>query len=307
MSSPSLDVPAAPPHRTLSRTATAIVVVAPFLGVLCAIGLLWDVAVGPLDLALFAAFYFLTGLGITVGYHRLFTHASFEAPHWLRALLAILGSLALQGSVTSWAAEHRKHHAFSDVDGDPHSPHAGRGAGLRARAAGILHAHMGWFFTTKGVAAAEARYRRDLDADRVIRTIDRAYPLWIALTFAIPFLVGYAAGGLDRGLQAFVWAGLVRIFIVHHLTWSINSVCHAFGTRPFRARDESRNNWLLALPTLGEAWHNNHHAFPGSAIFGLDRRQLDVGGLVILGLERLGIVRRVNRPAESQRDARRAR
>ena len=305
MATPTLELPAAPSRRVFSRAATAIVVIAPFLGVCSAIGLLWDVAVGPLDLVLLVGLWFLTGLGITVGYHRLFTHASFEAPGWLRALLAILGSLALQGSVTSWAAEHRKHHAFSDVEGDPHSPHAGRNAGFPGRVAGIWHAHMGWFFTTKGVAASQARYRRDLDADPVVRLIDRAYPLWIVLTFAIPFLVGYAAGGVGRGVQALVWGGLVRVFIVHHLTWSINSVCHAFGTRPFRARDESRNNWLLALPTLGEAWHNNHHAFPGSAVFGLDRRQLDVGGLVILGLERLGIVRRVNRPAEAQRDARR--
>ena len=311
MSSTSIDVTAPslrPWRRFLARAATAVAVLVPPLGVASALGLLWGVAVRPVDLALLLGFYLVTGVGITVGFHRLFTHASFDTSAWLRAALAILGSLALEGSVASWAAEHRMHHAFSDADGDPHSPHASRGPGIAGRLTGLWHAHMGWFFTTKGVAAAQAKYRRDLDADPVVRTVDRLYWLWILLTFGIPFLVGYAVGGTAaRGFEAFVWAGLIRILLVHHLTWSINSVCHAFGKRPYKARDESRNNWLLALPTMGEAWHNNHHAFPGSAIFGLDRGQVDLGGLVIRGLERLGLVWNVKRPAEAQLAARRQR
>jgi stearoyl-CoA desaturase (Delta-9 desaturase) len=292
--------------RRLKRIITAIAVIVPPLGILSAAGLLWGVALQPVDVILFAAFYVVTGVGISVGYHRFFTHRSFETSAPMRAALAIAGSLALEGGVIGWSCEHRKHHAFSDVEGDPHSPHVGRGEGTIQRLKGLWHAHMGWFFSTKGIAEADLRLRRDLDADPVIRTTDRLYGLWMLATFGIPFLVGYAVGGTAwTGFEAFVWAGLIRIFIGHHVTWSINSICHMYGKRPYRARDESRNNWLLALPSFGEAWHNNHHAFPSSAVFGLDRGQLDLGALTIRTFERLGLVWDVKRPNERQRAARR--
>jgi stearoyl-CoA desaturase (Delta-9 desaturase) len=294
------------PHRLARRIAAGIGVFLPLLGVLVACGLFWGVAVRPVDLVLVVVFYTLTGVGISVGYHRLFTHRSFETSAPMRALLAIFGSLAIEGGVISWASEHRKHHAYSDVEGDPHSPHVS-GPGLGGRVQGLWHAHMGWFFSTKGIAEAEQRFRRDLDADPVIRTIDRMYAVWIVLTLGIPFAVGYAFGGtLHTGFEAMIWGGLVRTFIGHHITWSINSICHSFGTRPYQARDESRNNWLLAFPSFGEAWHNNHHAFPGSAIFGLDRRQLDLGALTIRLFERLGLVWDVKAPDAEQRALRRA-
>ncbi len=298
------------PHvrrRLLKRLAAAVGVLGPPFGALSALGLLWGVAVRPVDVVLLVVFYAATGVGISVGYHRLFTHRSFETSPAMRALLAIFGSLALEGGVIGWASEHRKHHAYSDVEGDPHSPHVGRREGLIGRIQGLWHAHMGWFFSTKGIAEAEERFRRDLDADPVVKTVDHLYGLWILLTFGIPFAVGFAAGGtVGAGFEGLVWGGLVRIFLGHHVTWSVNSICHSFGTRPYRARDESRNNWLLALPTFGEAWHNNHHAFPSSAIFGLDRRQLDLGALTIRGLERLGLVWNVKHPEDEQRASRRA-
>jgi stearoyl-CoA desaturase (delta-9 desaturase) len=294
------------PNFLLRRIVTAIGVSIPMIGVLIALGLFWGVAVRPVDLALLFVFYTLTGVGISVGYHRLFTHSAFETSPPMRGALAILGSFALQGGVIGWACEHRKHHAYSDVPGDPHSPHVS-GHGLKGRIKGLWHAHMGWFFSTKGMAESELRFRRDLDADPVLRSVDRLYFLWILLTLGIPFAIGYAVGGtLWLGFEAMVWGGLVRIFLGHHITWSINSICHMFGSRPYKARDESRNNFLLALPSFGEAWHNNHHAFPASAIFGLDRRQLDLGALTIRLFERLGLVWNVNAPDESQRALRRA-
>ena len=293
------------PHRLLRRVVTGIGVSIPAIGVLIAFGLFWGVAVRPIDVILLVALYTVTGVGISVGYHRLFTHRAFETSAAMRAVLAIFGSLALEGGVIGWASEHRKHHAYSDVQGDPHSPNVS-GPGLKGRIKGLWHAHMGWFFSTKGIAESELRFRRDLDADPVVRTVDRLYGIWILLTVGIPFGVGYAVGGtLALGFEAAVWGGLVRIFLGHHITWSINSICHMFGARPYQARDESRNNFLLALPSFGEAWHNNHHAFPGSAVFGLDRRQLDLGALTIRLFERLGLIWNVNVPSESQRAQRR--
>jgi stearoyl-CoA desaturase (Delta-9 desaturase) len=295
------------PNFLLRRIVTAIGVSIPMIGVLIALGLFWGVAVRPVDLALLVFFYTITGVGISVGYHRLFTHRAFETSAPMRAMLAIFGGFALEGGVIGWSCEHRKHHAYSDVEGDPHSPHVS-GPGFKGKVKGLWHAHMGWFFSTKGVAESELRFRRDLDADPVVRTVDRLYFVWILLTLGIPFAIGYLVGGtLWLGFEAMVWGGLVRIFLGHHITWSINSICHMFGSRPYKARDESRNNFLLALPSFGESWHNNHHAFPASAIFGLDRRQLDLGALTIRLFERLGLVWNVNAPDESQRALRRSR
>lgn len=282
-----------------SQVAGIVAVVVPPIGVLSAMGVLWGVAFRPLDLVLMAVLYAFTGLGITMGWHRYFTHRGFETRTWLRATLAILGSMAIQGPLTQWVTDHRKHHALSDREGDPHSPHAGREPGVRGAAVGLVHAHVGWLFRTKGMERGPA-YAKDLYDDPLIRWIDRLYLLWVALSLGIPFAIGYAFGGTSLGLEAMVWAGLVRIFAFQHVTFSINSICHMFGRRAYRSRDESRNVWYLAPLSFGESWHNNHHAFPASARHGIDRGQLDLAWLVIRGLERLGLVWDVRRPTPDQ-------
>jgi stearoyl-CoA desaturase (Delta-9 desaturase) len=289
-----------------SQIVTVIAVVVPPIGLLFAAGLLWGVALSWVDVALFVALYVLGGLGITVGYHRLFTHRSFETKPWLRGTFAVLGSMTMQGPVTQWVTDHRKHHALSDRDGDPHSPHAGRAPGAWGAVKGFAHAHVGWLFHLKGMERGE-QYGKDLYDDRVVRRIDRLYFLWVVLTFAIPFAIGYLLGGfsLSLGFQALVWGGLIRIFAYQHATFSVNSICHLFGRRAYRSRDESRNNWVVAALTFGEGWHNNHHAFPSSARHGLDRFQLDLSWWTIRGLERAGLAWDVRIPDASQRDRRR--
>ena len=262
-----------------------------------ALVLLWERFVGPLDLAVMTAMYVATGLGVTVGFHRLLTHRSFQTVGWVRAVFAVLGSMSVQGPVIHWVSDHRKHHAFTDEEGDPHSPHVGAGRGLRRALAGLWHAHVGWLFSAAGRAEPQ-RYARDLVADPLMRGISRLFPGWVALGLAIPFAIGYAAtGNLRGGLIGLLWGGLVRIFLLHHVTFAINSVCHFFGRRRFATDDESRNVFWLAVPSFGEAWHHNHHAFPTSAFHGLRRREIDPGGLVIRGLERLGLAWDVVRPS----------
>jgi stearoyl-CoA desaturase (Delta-9 desaturase) len=276
-------------------------VVIPVAGFLLAIVLLWDKAVGPRDLGIMAVLYVLTGLGITVGFHRLLTHRSFETARPVRAAFAILGSMAVQGPVLNWVADHRKHHAYTDEDGDPHSPHLSRLPGVLGALSGLWHAHVGWLFTVAGRAARE-RYVPDLLADRTLRAIDRLFFAWVVLGLLVPFGFGWLLGGtLGAALTALLWGGLVRIFLLHHVTFAINSLCHFLGRRRFRTDDESRNVAWLAPLSFGEAWHHNHHAFPTSAFHGLRRREVDPGGWVITALERTGLAWDVKRvPAERQ-------
>jgi stearoyl-CoA desaturase (delta-9 desaturase) len=288
----------------LSQLAGVVAVVVPPVGVLSAMGVLWDVAFHPIDLVLLLVLYALCGLGITVGWHRYFSHRGFETTGPVKALLAILGSMAMQGPLTQWVTDHRKHHALSDKEGDPHSPHAGREPGPIGAVIGLLHAHVGWLFSTKGMERGPA-YAKDLYADQLVRWIDRLYLLWVALTLGIPFSVGYAFGGVSLGLEAMVWAGFVRVFLFQHATFAVNSVCHAFGQQAYVTRDESRNVWLLALPVFGESWHNNHHAFPSSARHGLDPGQIDVSWWTIRALEKLGLAWDLKRPSAEQRARRR--
>ncbi len=289
-----------------SQLAGVIAVVVPPVVVVLAMGLLWDTAFHVEDLVAMLVLYVLCGLGITVGWHRYFSHKSFETSRATRAVLAILGSMAMQGPLTQWVTDHRKHHAFSDVEGDPHSPHAGFGDSLLGRFLGLWHAHWGWLFTTKGLERGH-HYGRDLYEDPLIRWIDRLYLLWVLATVGIPFLIGYLVGGTAlRGVETLVWAGLVRIFVWQHITFSINSICHVFGARPFRTRDESRDVKLLALVSFGESWHNGHHAFPASAVHGLAGKQIDLSALVIRGMEKTGLAWDVRRPAAAQVDRRRA-
>ncbi len=271
------------------KTANLIAVVLPFLAFVAAVALLWNRLVSWTDLALLAFMYLITAFGVTVGYHRLFAHRAFETYRPIRYALAVLGSMALEGPVVTWVADHRKHHAFADEEGDPHSPHVGHGEGLRGAIRGLWHAHMGWLFISEGKAGAR-RYARDLLADRGLRLISRAFLLIVLAGLAIPFALGLAlTGSLIGGLTALLWAGLVRIFFIHHASWSINSVCHFFGRRRFQTDDHSRNVFWLALPSLGESWHHNHHAFPTSASHGLRWWELDLSGLLIRAMERLGL------------------
>jgi stearoyl-CoA desaturase (delta-9 desaturase) len=279
-----------------------VAVIAPLVGIASAMNLLWGVAFRPIDAVVLTAMYLICGVGITVGYHRLFSHRSFKAGPVVRGTFGILGCMTLQGPITQWVTDHRRHHALSDREGDPHSPHLASGALAPAR--GLFHAHLGWLFVTKGTSR-DGRLGRDLYADSVVRFVDRFYLLWVSLSLAIPFVIGWSVGGPALGLEVFVWGGLVRIFLFQHATFSVNSICHTFGRRAYASDDQSRNVALLAIPTLGEAWHNNHHAFPGSAIHGLGRRQIDVSAGIIRGLERLGLVSEVKRPT-AERMARRA-
>ena len=239
---------------------------------------------------MFAVVYVCTGLGVTVGFHRMLTHRSFKTSPFLRGLLAALGSAAIEGPVISWVADHRKHHAFSDRDGDPHSPHVGHAPGIRGALTGLFHAHVGWLFIHTERASRE-RYAPDLLADPVIERINRTFLVWVVVGLAFPFGLGVAIGHtIMSGLTGLLWGGLVRMLVVHHVTYSINSLCHTFGRRPFATGDESRNLAWLSLFTFGEAWHNNHHAFPTSAIHGLRRWQVDPSAYVILALERVGLI-----------------
>ncbi len=275
----------------LERNANIAAVVLPFLAVLAGAVVLWHHFLGARDLAIFGVMYMLSALGVTVGFHRLLTHRAFQTAPWLRYTLAVLGSLSVQGAVIDWVADHRKHHTFTDEDGDPHSPHAGAGAGLRGVFSGLWHAHVGWLFSTHGQASSK-RFAPDLLKDPAMRWINRRFPLLALASLLVPFLAGLVLSGgslVAGGLSALLWGGLVRVFLVHHVTWSINSICHFFGRRRFDTEDHSTNVFWLALPSLGEAWHHNHHAFPRSAFHGLRWYELDPSGWLILGLERLGL------------------
>jgi stearoyl-CoA desaturase (Delta-9 desaturase) len=274
----------------LERNVNIVAVLVPFLGVLLAGALLWNHLLGPRDLAIFAAMYLISAIGVTVGFHRLLTHRAFQTRPSLRYALAVMGSSSLQGPVIDWVADHRKHHAYTDCDGDPHSPHAGHGAGLRGMVRGLWHAHVGWLFDTHGQASSR-RFARDLVEDPGMRRVNRAFPLIALASLLLPFALGLALSGgvLAAGLTALLWAGLVRIFLVHHITWSINSICHFFGARRFDIDDKSTNVFWLALPSLGEAWHHNHHAFPRSAFHGLRWYELDPSGWLILAMARVGL------------------
>ena len=276
-------------------------IVLPFVGLALAIGFLWGRAVGPTELAILAVGYVLTGIGITVGFHRLFTHRSFETYRPVRYVFAVLGQMAVEGDVVAWVSDHRKHHQFSDKEGDPHSPHHGFDDGVAGALKGLWHAHTGWLFSAAG-RADQARYAKDLLADRGMRVIARLFGPVVLLSLLIPALVGWAIiGGLYGAVAGLVWGGAVRIFLLHHVTFSINSICHFWGRRRFASSDESRNVWWLSWLSFGESWHNNHHAFPTSAFHGLRKFEIDPGGWVIWLLEKAGLAWRVVRiPQEKQ-------
>jgi stearoyl-CoA desaturase (Delta-9 desaturase) len=293
-------------NETADRIATGIVTAVPVLALGLVVWQVWGDFLRWSDLIVFAIMYVATGLGVTVGFHRHFTHRSFKAKQPVRATLAVLGSAAIEGPIISWVADHRKHHTFSDQEGDPHSPHVGHEGGFRGALKGLFHAHVGWLFihTQRG---ARKRYARDLVEDPVISFVDRTFLVWalggLVMAFALGWLIG---GSFYAALTGLLWGGAVRMLVVHHVTYSINSLCHFFGRRRFDTGDESRNLFWLSLPTFGESWHNNHHAFPTSAMHGMRGWEIDPSALVIRGLEKLGLVWDVVR-IDPERQAKKAR
>jgi len=291
-----LTAPAAPPPETrpvenpaLDRFASAVVSLVPPLLLVAAVVFGWGGLLHWNDLVVFTVTYLLFGFGITVGFHRLLTHGSFKTHRWLRLTMAVLGSAAVEGPVIEWVATHRKHHRFSDEEGDPHSPHVGHGSGFRGALRGLFYAHIGWVFRDAEVAD-ENRYAKDLLADPLMRRVDQLFLAWVVVGLLFPFALGWAlTGTVVGGLTGMLWGGAVRIFVLHHVTFSVNSLCHFFGRQPYETGDHSRNLAWLALPTMGESWHNNHHAFPTSARHGLRRWELDGSGGVIWVLEKLGL------------------
>ena len=282
------------------RIANMIGVVVPFIGLIAAIVLLWQSWVDWIDLGIMAGLYLLYGMGITVGYHRLLTHRAFATHKPVEYGFAVLGSMGLQGGVLDWVADHRKHHAHTDQEGDPHSPHVGHGEGL----SGLWHAHTGWLFETHGQADWK-KYARELYEDRGMKKINRMFPMLALFSLLVPATLGFVLHGFtaEGALRGLVWGGLVRAFFLHHITWSINSVCHYFGRRRFDLEDHSTNVAWLALPSLGEAWHHNHHAFPRSANHGLRWWEVDVSGLIIGTMQRLGLAWNVVRISPERQQA----
>ncbi|MDQ4148408.1 MAG: acyl-CoA desaturase [Actinomycetota bacterium] len=295
-----------PPEKSikLERRLSLAVTILPFLGALVGIPLFWGKGVEALDLTLFFVFYCISGMGVTVGFHRMLTHRSFEAPKWLRVTLAVLGSLAVQGPVIRWVADHRRHHAYADRPGDPHSPHLDEAEGVKGVLRGLWHAHMGWFFDAERTNAR--KFAPDLVADPALVKVNKAFPWLTFASFTLPAMIGLAITQTWSGMvTAFVWGSLFRVFFLHHVTWSINSLCHFYGKRPFESRDLSTNNWPLALVSFGEGWHNSHHAFPTSYRHGLERGQFDPSAWVIRGFEKLGWARNIRQPSPEQMEAKR--
>jgi stearoyl-CoA desaturase (Delta-9 desaturase) len=277
-----------------SQIGMYIFILGPFVALVAAIPLTWGWGVGWVDLTLAAVFYTATCLGVTVGFHRYFTHRAFKARRGMRIALAIAGSMALQGPIMHWVADHRRHHAFSDRDGDPHSPWA-FGTSPVALARGFWHAHMGWVFDRK--LTNQERFAPDLLADRDIARVHRQFGLWTAVTMVAPAILGGLITWSWWGaVTAFFWAGLVRVSFLHHVTWSVNSICHMIGSRPFLARDKSANFWPLAILSMGESWHNLHHADPTCARHGVDRGQIDISARLIWLFEKFGWVTDVRWP-----------
>jgi len=268
--------------------------VVPLLAVAAAVPLAWGWGLSWVDIGLAIGFYFFTCLGVTVGFHRYFTHGAFKANRALRIALAVSGSMAMQGPVVGWVADHRRHHAYADRDGDPHSPWR-FGTSPAALAKGFWHAHMGWMFGRD--KTNPRRFAPDLLADRDITRVDALFPaLTIATLLGPALLGGLITMSWWGALTAFFWAGLIRVALLHHVTWSVNSICHLIGDRPYAARDKSANFWPLAILSCGESWHNSHHADPTGARHGVRRGQIDISARLIWIFEKLGWVSQVRWP-----------
>ncbi|HWD09608.1 MAG TPA: acyl-CoA desaturase [Actinomycetota bacterium] len=282
----------------LQRRLTICITTIPFAGFLVGLRFLWG-GISALDLGLLIGLYLVSILGVTIGFHRMLTHGAFDAPPAVRIVLAIAGSLAVEGSVIRWVADHRRHHMFTDREGDPHSPHLVEGDGFKAVVKGLWHAHIGWFFVEE--TSVVSRFAPDLQKDRGMRIVSNLFPLLVAVSFALaPGIALAVTGSWHAALTALVWGSLVRIFLLHHVTWSINSICHFYGKRPYDTGDMSTNNWLMSLVSCGEGWHNNHHAFPSSAVHGLEWWQVDISWMVIRVMHRLKLISNLRVPTAKQ-------
>jgi stearoyl-CoA desaturase (Delta-9 desaturase) len=283
------------------RIATLVTIVLPVFGLIAGMALLWPLGFGWTSLGLLIGFYLITGLGITVGFHRFFTHKSFDTSRVMKWVLGISGSMACEGSILYWVATHRSHHQHSDSEDDPHSPHH-HGEGVWAMIKGAFHAHVGWMLP--GEHPNVHRYCPDLARDRDIVTMSRLFPLWVFLGLALPTVLGGVITLSWTGaLLGFIWGGLVRVLMVHHITWSINSVCHIWGSRPFNSHDHSRNNLIFGILGFGEGWHNNHHAFPASARHGLRWWEVDTSYMLIKAMSWAGLVSNVKVPTKERIEA----
>ncbi|HEV7207849.1 MAG TPA: acyl-CoA desaturase [Mycobacteriales bacterium] len=297
-------IPGSKLRARVEQGALAAFIVVPLLALLAAVPVAWGWGLGWHDILLAVAFYAVAGHGITVGFHRYFTHGAFKATRALRVCLAVAGSMAVEGPVIRWVADHRRHHAFSDQDGDPHSPWR-YGTSLGALAKGLFHAHMGWLFHAE--QTNQRRFAPDLLADKDICTISKLFAPLTAVSFLLPALIGGLWSWSWQGAAtALFWAGLVRVALLHHVTWSINSICHTVGDRPFHSRDKATNVWWLAAVSMGESWHNLHHADPTCARHGVDRGQIDSSARVIQLFEQLGWARDVRWPQPTRLAAKRA-
>ncbi len=290
-----------------TRFASLLAVALPFIGLIAAIYHWWGTGFTWLHASLLTGGYILTAIGVTVGYHRYFTHKSFQTNAAVKLALGILGSMSLEGPVIRWVATHRQHHQHTDREHDPHTPHA-HGKGIWNRFRGALHSHVGWLFAPAVPESDIQRYAPDLIKDPVTSWVDKTFGIWVLLGVLIPAAIAWAVTGTISGaILGFVWGGLVRIFIVHHVTWSINSVCHLWGTRPYETHDHSRDNALFGVLALGEGWHNTHHAFPASARQGLKWWQPDVSYYIIWTLGKLGLARDIRVPDAARVEAKRRR
>jgi stearoyl-CoA desaturase (delta-9 desaturase) len=284
----------APPCARIDQILAVVFTILPMLALAAAVPMVWGWGLSWVDVGLFAAFYLTSALGVTVGYHRYFTHRAFTANRALRNGLAIAGSMSLQGDVITWVADHRRHHVFTDQEGDPHSPWL-YGTGVAGLARGFMHAHIGWLYNRDRTNAA--RFAPDLLADPDINRVSRQFPMWTVISLGMPALLGGLITMSWWGaLTAFFWAGLVRVALLHHVTWSINSICHMIGNRPFSAIGKATNFWPLAILSMGESWHNLHHADPTCARHGVKPGQLDISARVIWVFERLGWATKVRWP-----------
>ncbi|MDT0459944.1 fatty acid desaturase [Streptomyces sp. DSM 41527] len=291
-------------RRSIEQITLLLFITVPFVALVAAVPLAWGWGVSWLDLGLMVAMYYIGCHGITIGFHRYFTHGSFKAKRPLRIALAIMGSLAVEGPLVRWVADHRKHHKFSDAEGDPHSPWR-FGETVPALMKGLWWAHIGWMFDEE--QTPQQKYAPDLIRDDAIRTVSRQFVLWTTVSLLIPPLVGGLVTWSWQGaLTAFFWGSLVRVALLHHVTWSINSICHAVGKRPFKSRDRSGNVWWLAVLSCGESWHNLHHADPTCARHGVMKGQLDSSARLIRWFEKAGWAYDVRWPDASRIDARRA-
>jgi stearoyl-CoA desaturase (Delta-9 desaturase) len=281
------------------RLGLLLVSVIPLVGVAVAIWTLWGRGMSPTDAAIALSLYAFTGLGVTVGFHRMLAHKTFESPNAVRAVLAIAGSMSIEMGAIDWAATHRRHHAYSDQPGDPHSPHLQAENGWRGIVKGLWYAHMGWLFSNE--RTSRERWTPDLLKDPAMVKITDLFPVFVITSFVLPAILGLVITRSFTGmLTAFLWGGLVRIFLLHHVTFSINSLCHFLGKRPYETKEKSVNVWPLALLSFGESWHNNHHAFPGSAFLGLRGWQLDPGRWLLGILAALGLARNIKHPTRDE-------